>query len=93
MENFAKQSLRLGAMKGFRHVNFYLRGKEELLVVVKSPSSGADDDTGSDDAGGAEQAFRQGLPPNSPASREEQPVRPRAAAARAVRQALIPWPH
>lgn len=39
MENFSKQILRLGAMKGFRHVSFYLRGREELLVTVGSPVS------------------------------------------------------
>ena len=43
MENFSKQILRLGAMKGFRHVSFYLRGREELLVTVRSPVG----DTGS----------------------------------------------
>lgn len=38
MDNFAKQILRLGAMKGFRHVQFYLRGREELVVIVRSPA-------------------------------------------------------
>lgn len=49
MENFSKQILRLGAMKGFRHVSFYLRGREELLVVVRSPAG---------DTGGAASAER-----------------------------------
>eukprot|EP01043_Picozoa_sp_COSAG02_P109061 COSAG02_NODE_45118_length_360_cov_0.613027_1_plen_92_part_01 len=48
MENFSKQILRLGAMKGFRHVSFYLRGREELLVTVRSPG-------GTDGAVSAEQ--------------------------------------
>lgn len=42
MENFSKQILRLGAMKGFRHVSFYLRGREELLVTIRSPAGGTD---------------------------------------------------
>ena len=75
MEHFAAQTLRLGCMKGFRHFSFYLRGKEELLVVVKSAAAGSDGEGGDGSGSEAQLAARRGLPPASPAAREVQQVR------------------
>ena len=75
MEHFAAQTLRLGCMKGFRHFSFYLRGKEELLVVVKSAAAGSDGEGGDGSEAEAQVAARRGLPPASPAAREVQQVR------------------
>ncbi|KAH7817508.1 uncharacterized protein MONOS_4778 [Monocercomonoides exilis] len=38
MENFHKDILRFGSLVGLRHFQFYLRGREELVVSVNIPS-------------------------------------------------------
>jgi hypothetical protein len=74
MEEFAKQSLRIGCIKGFKHVSFYLRGSEELVVKVRTPRAAGGG--GSSPFGGAArgEASVQDLPPASPFSRETQEV-------------------
>ncbi|KAH7816046.1 uncharacterized protein MONOS_18269 [Monocercomonoides exilis] len=41
MDNFHKDILRFGSIVGFRHFQFYLRGREELVVTIifNSPST------------------------------------------------------
>ena len=40
MEEFYRDLLRFGCLRGFKHFVLYLRGREELLVTVRRPPSG-----------------------------------------------------
>ena len=62
MELFAKDCLRLGCLKGFVHFNFYLRGREELLVVVHSVGAAAAGGPGTQEGGGGLRSDQQGAP-------------------------------
>ena len=42
MDRFRKQCLQLGSIKGWRHMSFYLRGKEELCVTVYHQNTAAE---------------------------------------------------
>ncbi|GAQ79892.1 hypothetical protein KFL_000400360 [Klebsormidium nitens] len=37
MEDLYKDLLRFGCLKGFKHFSVYLRGREELLITVRTP--------------------------------------------------------
>jgi hypothetical protein len=40
MDRFRKQCLQVGSIKGWRHMRFYIRGKEELCITVYGQDDG-----------------------------------------------------
>ena len=39
MDTFARESFKLGTLRGFKHFTAELRGREEMLLSIKVPSS------------------------------------------------------
>ena len=70
MEQFYKDALRFGCLNGgFRHFGLYLRGREELLVLVRC---GAAAGHGAARPGAHPRRARLAIPPSS-ASRDRPP--------------------
>lgn len=42
MDQFAKDALRFGCLRGFKHFTTYLRGREELLLTILQTPAGSD---------------------------------------------------
>eukprot|EP01052_Picozoa_sp_SAG31_P027894 SAG31_NODE_2648_length_5299_cov_7.289615_3_plen_108_part_00 len=79
MDDFAKRSLMLGSVKGLRHVTFYLRGSEELIVRIRTPQQKPDCPDGSSETCTVslpnQRARNSMFPPASPYSGNTEEVR------------------
>eukprot|EP00163_Fabomonas_tropica_P010857 TRINITY_DN2114_c0_g1_i2.p1 TRINITY_DN2114_c0_g1~~TRINITY_DN2114_c0_g1_i2.p1 ORF type:complete len:263 (-),score=21.90 TRINITY_DN2114_c0_g1_i2:201-989(-) len=75
-ENFCKEALRLGSLKGFAYFRMYLRGREELVITIKNTSVPDSTFTQSNYPGEAASPLsgpnfkflQDGVPPASPSS-------------------------
>ena len=70
MDAFARETFKLGTLRGFRHFTCELRGREEMMVTIEVPTSRANRLTL------APMSLQNALPPASPCQREPSPPVP-----------------
>ena len=70
MDAFARETFKLGTLRGFRHFTCELRGREEMMVTIEVPTSRASRLTL------APMSLQNALPPASPCQREPSPPVP-----------------
>mmetsp|Transcript_31661 Transcript_31661/g.51100 ORF Transcript_31661/g.51100 Transcript_31661/m.51100 type:complete len:220 (-) Transcript_31661:205-864(-) len=73
MDSFCKDSLRFGCLKGFKYFSLYLRGREELLVIVENraqPGVTPRSNKASPKYASYFHPIDNGLPPASPSERD-----------------------
>eukprot|EP00741_Cyanophora_paradoxa_P021271 tig00021348_g20531.t1 len=74
MDQFCKDSLRFGCLKGFKYFSLYLRGREELLVTVTNKAERSDAPFSPSKPSPSRATYfhslDDGLPPASPSERE-----------------------
>eukprot|EP00002_Diphylleia_rotans_P018277 TRINITY_DN3543_c0_g1_i2.p1 TRINITY_DN3543_c0_g1~~TRINITY_DN3543_c0_g1_i2.p1 ORF type:complete len:230 (-),score=54.58 TRINITY_DN3543_c0_g1_i2:94-783(-) len=69
---FLKECLRFGVLRGFRHFSLYLRGREELIVTLKTVSRPSVSPTSATPRGFVKglSPIPNGLPPASPCAKD-----------------------